>query len=197
MKLPGFNYQGLIRCSAENPHLEYTKAHGTNRGLSSLLQYGLLVVRLVLVLRMPLTTTMFLGSSPRLVVRLFVVAVRLLSIPMWLLIAAVRLLRVSVSLFVVAVLLILLLMLLMLLLLILRAALCAVVVERTRLLRLHLVLGAMIIVVVAHGALRSHVLRTSAIVLRVEAAIGTGGLKMLLLERSRPDVLLVHCMQFF
>ena len=142
-------------------------------------------MRLVLVLRMPLTTTMFLGSSPRLVVRLFVVAVRLLSIPMWLLIAAVRLLRVSVSLFVVAVLLILLLMLLMLLLLILRAALCAVVVERTRLLRLHLVLRAMI-VVVAHGALRSHVLRTSAIVLRVEAAIGTGGLKVLLLDAKSP-----------
>lgn len=52
-------------------------------------------------------------------------------------------------------------------------------------------------VVVAHWPLGRHGLWMSAIVLRVEAAIRLGRLEMLLLERSRPDVLLVHRVQLF
>ena len=85
--------------------------------------------------------------------------------------------------------------LLLMLLLILRSAFGAVViVERVRLLRPHVVLRAMI-VVVAHGALRGHGVRMSTVVLRVEAAIGTRRLKMLLLKRGCADVPFVHCMQ--
>lgn len=186
-------------------------------------------MRLLLVLRMPLTSTMFLRSRPRLVVRLFVITVRLLSVSMRLLKVAVRLfvvavwlLRIPARRLVVAVLpLILLLMqllllplllllmhqlllmllllvqflLLMLLLLILRPAFGAmVVVERVRLLRPHVALRAMI-VVVAHRALCGHGVRMSAVVLRIEAAIGTCRLEMLLLERGCADVPFVHCMQ--
>ena len=164
-------------------------------------------MRLLFVLRVSLpAATMLLGSLPRLVVRLFVVTVRLLRVSMRLLEVAALLLNafvrllmvvarlwsVPVGLFVATVL--LLVFLLMLLLLILRPALGAVVViKRVRLLRPDVALRAMI-VVVAHGALGSHGVRMPAIVIGVEAAIGTRRLEMLLLKRSCADVPLVHCL---
>lgn len=85
MKSRVFNSQ-----PANQPRTDFasdtTKAHGiicSNTGL---------IVRLLLVLRVALSATaMLLGSLPRLLVRLFVVAVRLLRVSMGLFKVALRL----------------------------------------------------------------------------------------------------------